>query len=647
MEEMDTSTNDLLSRIIDQIPHAITWKDRNQVYLGANRYFIKYFGMGKLENIIGKTPREVYRDRDLLDLVLETDREVLRTGEPVLNYERHFQTPDGQERITLNSKFPLKDVNGETIGILAVGNDITELKNLEDVLIESERRFRLSVENSPSPIFSVDRSGAIQMWNRSCRDILGYGKEIIGQLFTRLLWNAEDRDELYRRIAEVFKGKTLGNVETTFRTSEGEKRFSMTRLFPLLTEKGTVDSCVFANIDVTEWKHAEERMKHRLNIERLVSTISSRFVGVYDIDRAIDASLRDLGRFSKADHAYLFRINADGTVMSNTHEWCAEDVTPQRENLQNLKLDMFPWWVNKLYSGDYIHIRDVSIMPEEALAEKKILEEHDIKSVLVIGFSINGKVTGYIGLDNVLGKVEWDQGDLALLRTVSEIIGNAFERTIAESRLRASLDEKEILLREVHHRVKNNLQVVSSLLDLGMMYADKPQEKRILEDARSKVNTMALIHTHLYKDAQFDRINIGKCLNNLVEELSCVYSSAGKIDTLIQTSDVYLNINEAIPCALVLNELISNAFKHAFKGRQNGTIEISIGIDECGEISILLHDDGIGIPSEIELESIESLGLTLVKNLVKNQLKGEIVMRRENGTEYTIRFKKRETPSET
>jgi PAS domain S-box-containing protein len=631
----------LLMEIIDQLPHAITWKDRNHVYLGANRYFIKYFGMGRPENIIGRTPHDLYSDRQQLDLVLDTDRRVLSTGEPVLNYERHFLTQDGQERTTLNSKFPLRDEGGNIIGVLAVGNDITELKNLESVLQESVRRYQESVENASSPVFSVDRAGTIQMWNRACAEVFGYGKEIIGQLFTRLLWNAEDGDDIFGCIAGVFQERTFGNMEISFKTRWSERVICVSRLYPLFRGKGEVEACVFASSNITEWRKAEDRMKHRLNIERMVSTISSRFVGVYDIDRAIVATLRDLGRFSRAGRSYLFRIREDGEYMDNTHEWCGEGVSAQKDRLQNLPLSMFPWWMNKLYTESYIHIGELSHLPPEAAAEREILESQDIKSALVIGFSVEGRVAGFIGFDNVLGDVEWDEGDLALLRTVSEIIGNAFERNLAEEKLRSSLAEKEILLREVHHRVKNNLQVVSSLLDLSMLHSDNAHTRRILEDARSKVNTMALIHTHLYRDAELDRINIAKCLENLVEQLSCIYSSSGSVDTVIQSSDVLLDINQAIPCALVLNELVSNAFKHAFMDRRGGTIEIAIGEERTDEVSVLLRDNGIGMPEGLDLDTAGSLGLTLVNNLVKNQLKGRVTMRRDGGTEYSIRFKKK------
>jgi PAS domain S-box-containing protein len=494
------------------------------------------------------------------------------------------------------------------------------------------------VRSAPSPVFFVGVNGKVKMWSKACSETFGYGREMLGLPFSRLLWYIDDEEELQKRVRCVFEENMHDDVEIIFKSRQSEQLFCISHLYPLVDDRGKVEYCVFSNTNVTEWVLAEEKMKHRLNIERLVSTISSRFVGVYEVERAIAATLRDLGRFSRASRAYIFRFRENRTIMDNTHEWCAEGVAPQKNTLQNLSSADFPWWMNMLSSGEYIHIKDVSALPEEASSVREVLAGQDIKSLLVIGFSVEGILSGFIGLDNVVGDVDWDEGDLALLRTVSEIVGNALEKDESEQRVRTSLKEKEILLGEIHHRVKNNLQVVSSLLDLSMLHSDNPHTRHILEDARSKVNTMALIHTHLYQDARFDRINIAKVLSTLVEQLSCVYSTAGSVDTLIQSSDVLLNIDQAIPCALVLNELISNAFKHAFRGRSSGTIEVFIDADEVGGVTVCLRDNGGGIPPGIELDSVKTLGLTLVNNLVKNQLRGEILMRRNRGTEYSIRF---------
>jgi len=190
-------------------------------------------------------------------------------------------------------------------------------------------------------------------------------------------------------------------------------------------------------IDITHRKKAEEAIRRRLEFMNTVKRISSRFVGVSDIDEAINESLADIGTISGAGRAYLFYFSQDET-MSNTHEWCVEGVLPQKDMLQNLPIRTFPWWMEKLNKGEIIHITDVSKLPAEAQAEKEILEIQDIKSLLVLPLHVRGKLSGFIGFDNVTGTGSWSDGDLALLRVSSEIIGNAYERKLADEALRES-----------------------------------------------------------------------------------------------------------------------------------------------------------------------------------------------------------------
>lgn len=191
-------------------------------------------------------------------------------------------------------------------------------------------------------------------------------------------------------------------------------------------------------VDITERKSAEEAIQRRLAFMDTVKRISSRFVGTSNIDDAINDSLADIGILSMAGRAYLFYFNQDRATMDNTHEWCAEGVSPQIDNLQNLPLEMFPWWMAKLHKDEVIHIIDVSKLPAEAKAEKEILESQDIKSLLVLPLYVRGELSGFIGFDNVSGTGSWSEGDLALLRVSSEIIGNALERKLAEEALRES-----------------------------------------------------------------------------------------------------------------------------------------------------------------------------------------------------------------
>ena len=180
----------------------------------------------------------------------------------------------------------------------------------------------------------------------------------------------------------------------------------------------------------------EKSLRRRLEFEKAVYDISSRFMILSDIDQEIQHSLADMGRLSGADRTYLFLFNKDGNLMRNTHEWCTVGVNPQIENLQDLRSDTFPWWMKKLENDEVIHIEDVSQLPREANAEKEILESQGIQSVLVIPVSIGDRLAGFIGFDNVKSTGTWNAYDLALLQLVSNVFGRALGRKAAEDELR-------------------------------------------------------------------------------------------------------------------------------------------------------------------------------------------------------------------
>jgi len=180
----------------------------------------------------------------------------------------------------------------------------------------------------------------------------------------------------------------------------------------------------------------DKTITFRLELEKTISSISSRFVGVSDIDDAIIDTLRDIGELSGASRAYLFLFNEDGTTMDNTHEWCAEGVSPQIDNLKNCSMDIAPWWMKKLRNNVTIYVTDVSKLSADAQAEKEILEKQDIKSLLVLPLHIGRELNGFIGFDNVIETGSWADNDLTLLRISSEILGNALERKRAEEKLK-------------------------------------------------------------------------------------------------------------------------------------------------------------------------------------------------------------------
>jgi two-component sensor histidine kinase len=212
------------------------------------------------------------------------------------------------------------------------------------------------------------------------------------------------------------------------------------------------------------------------------------------------------------------------------------------------------------------------------------------------------------------------------------------DRRQAEEDLLASLRDKEVMLREIHHRVKNNLQIVSGLLDMTRKRAEDPTTSAILTDMMTKINTMAQIHTRLYESKQFNKIDMNTQIRDQISALSNIYTNKNcEISTSVNTSSIYLTVDQAIPCALMINEILTNAYKHAFKGRKRGSIDIS-ALQENGHMYISIRDDGIGVSSDFVKAQGNSLGFKLIRALIQYQLKGSFMINNENGTEVTVNF---------
>jgi PAS domain S-box-containing protein len=215
------------------------------------------------------------------------------------------------------------------------------------------------------------------------------------------------------------------------------------------------------------------------------------------------------------------------------------------------------------------------------------------------------------------------------------------DRKRAEKQIKASLREKEVLLSEIHHRVKNNFEIISSLLDISSMQTENRENPNLWGDARARIHSMALIHDQLYQSDRFDRIHMERHVQEMVDYLSHIYAGNGRrIASVIEPSEVYLSVSQAIPCALVLNELISNAFKHAFRKKKKGTVRVSISTPDSATVLVKVKDDGDGIPEKTDNDRRTGLGLKMARHLVFGQLKGEMRIKNDSGTEISIQFKR-------
>jgi len=194
----------------------------------------------------------------------------------------------------------------------------------------------------------------------------------------------------------------------------------------------------------------------------------------------------------------------------------------------------------------------------------------------------------------------------------------------SKEQVKASLKEKEILLKEIHHRVKNNMQIISSLLNLQADQVKDPEDIELFYSSQRRIRTMAIVHEKLYQSKDFSSIDFGDYISDLMDYLSHSFSSHNKnINISLNCESLYLKIDSAIPCALIIQELVSNSFEHAFIEKKSGNIQISLIRDQAGFCNLTIKDDGIGVPESFNLKKTGTLGLHLVE-LLCQQINGSI-----------------------
>jgi len=284
-------------------------------------------------------------------------------------------------------------------------------------------------------------------------------------------------------------------------------------------------------------------------------------------------------------------------------------------------------------------------LAEWSLKPNGFSQKH-FRSIIKEKIDNEGKVTGM--------ESAWEKHDGAIVyvresaRAVRDVKGDIIyyegtveditDRKCAEDLIRTSLKEKEVLLQEIHHRVKNNMQIISSLLRLQARTIKDKKIREILRASHSRIRSMALIHESLYRSEDYARIDFSAYIKKLTTHLLSAYAvEANGIHLEVKIEDVYLDINKAIPCGLLVNELVSNSLKHGFQGIKKGNIQVKMRIDKAGEYTLVVRDTGIGLPKNMDIHKTETLGMQLITDLVR-QLEGSIKLRREKGTEFRIKF---------
>ncbi|MBY9011155.1 MAG: PAS domain S-box protein [Candidatus Lokiarchaeota archaeon] len=385
---------------------------------------------GIIKDYLNKNASEVHSDRpDILDAI----NECFTKKKSISKKSKYLMKTTG-EQVYISIKIHYLPPNYITVHI----RDISQWKLADEKLKNSEEKYKLLFDRSPIPIALTDLKGTLIDCNLATENQFGYLREdIIGKNYFNLGMYSPTLIPRFRtRLSQIKEGKPIEHSEFEIYKKDGSKSWIVNHMSLVnLDDKPMIQSFI---IDITESKNFEQKIERKLENEKFISTISSRLLSTLDIDTALSTSLLEMGVLIGATRAYILLFNEEGSLEFYIQEWCADGVKPQMINLTGINETTFPWIFNLGRKNELIHIKDTSELQEEAINLKKELLKLNINSVLGFPIKIKNESFGYIGFDNIHHISNWDKYDFDILRTTSEIIGNALERKWAEETLKSS-----------------------------------------------------------------------------------------------------------------------------------------------------------------------------------------------------------------
>ncbi len=332
-------------------------------------------------------------------------------------------------------------VNSHGDELIFISKDVTDIKRTERKLIESRNRHSEIFNKSRDGFVLVDKKGQIIDANDAYCKMLGYTLEELKELkdfYTITPKKYWDWEKTVIWDERLLKNGYSGRYEKEYIRKDKTVFPVELKSYVVCDDLGEIEYLWAVTRDITERKEAEDALKNRYESEQVISKISSMFINPKDADECINRSLKLLGQLCKASRSYMFMLHDDMVLMSNTHEWCKDDVSPQIHELQNLPTNEFPWWMNRLKQGRSIVISDLSDIPLEGEKEKEVLQLQEIKSVLVLPVLVEQQLIGFIGFDNTLDSYSWDDHDVKVLQLFSDIISSFLAKKNAEERMKHS-----------------------------------------------------------------------------------------------------------------------------------------------------------------------------------------------------------------
>jgi PAS domain S-box-containing protein len=515
------------------------------------------------------------------------------------NYTASRLRKDGRTIEVSITLSPVFDNHGKLTAISFITRDITEQKRAEEKIRESEERLaeaqRMAhIGNWVLDVVTGETYGSDEIYR-----IFGLSPQESTPVYGKLLnyVHSDDRDYVDNAFQKGLKGEPFG-IDYRIILDDRRERIVHTQVEVILDEKKNPIMMKGTVQDITELKKSEEKIQNFANIVES----SSDAIGTISLDGLI------LSWNKGAEEVYGYSTEEISRKLVNI-------LAPPHLKDETIRLS------DRVKKGE-------KIRNYETIRQRKDGKMIYVSFSLSPVFDIYGKLIAFSFISR----------DITKRKEAEEALNNI-----------------EILRKqEIHHRIKNNLQVISSLLDLqtGKFIGKKNiKESQVLEafrESQDRVISMALIHEELYKGGKVDTLNFSHYVKELADILLLTYRVGNNsiiLDMRIE-EDIFFDMDTAVPLGIIINELLSNSLKHAFSGRANGEIQIKLHREECKSISYILSvsDNGIGIPKYFEIEDFDSLGLQLVTTLV-DQLDGEFELKRNNGTEFTMRFTVKENNS--
>lgn len=452
--------------------------------------------------------------------------------------------------------------------------NITERKKAEEALWESEERFRTLFDTSNTAI-CLARDGKQLFINKAFANLFGYDspEEIIGTSITDVI-APELREAILERNARREKGEDVQTVYESVGYKKDGTRFPIEINVTSVKIEGILSTLVFIS-DISIRKESEERF-------RLLTDASQEGVCIHDKGVLLDANKKFVEIFAWDSLDDMIGMNVLDLASEDTRDIVLENIKTSFEE------------------------------PYEATALKK---DGTTSPIMIQGKRyIHGEKTVRV----------------ATVRDISK-------EKDAEAKILASLKEKEVLLIEIHHRVKNNMAVISSLLSLQSRYVDDSKYLEMFKESQSRIKSMALVHEKLYQSEDFAHIDVKDYIETLALYIKTTFAGTVEIRSNIEIEDINIDIDTLIPCGLIINELLTNAFKHAFDGHDNPAISISLKKADDDKVILIIADKGKGFPDGFDLSKSMGLGLKLV-NILVNQIRGTLDVKSSQGVTFTITF---------